>query len=44
MAIVGNFRLTRATRRTMVQGLVPAEGLGVSPNSLIFPQEWGPGG
>ena len=24
-----------------VQGILPAEGLGVSPNSLIFPQEWG---
>ena len=41
MAIVGNFRLTRTTRRTMVQGLVPAEGLGVSPNSLTSPKNGG---
>jgi hypothetical protein len=27
-----------------VQGHVPAEGLGVPPNSPISPQDWGPGG
>ena len=27
-----------------VQGQVPAEGLGVSPNSQISPQDWGPRG
>jgi hypothetical protein len=26
-----------------VQGFFPAEGLGVSPNFLVSPQEWGPG-
>ena len=37
---VGDLTTTRKT----VQGVIPAGGLGVSPNFLFSPQDWGPGG